>query len=302
MPCYNCGKFVSAAIESVLNQTFPHFELIVVNDGSVDNTSLEIAKFIDSRIRSYDLKENKGNYFARNYGIRLSKGKYVCVMDADDIAHSNRLKIQYCYMNSHLHIGAIGSQGELIAEDGTLLNRKISRPCVSRKQLKIFLLMDNFILHPSLMIRSCLLKKHHLFYNETFRYSADFDFVSRCTNLFPVRNIQDTLIMYRIHHAQISSENRVPQRKYADQIRLVRLKAFKIRFTESETDIYLSIMKRTTLSSVRELQKGVALCNKILSANLKLKLYNHKLLFEFFDYILSIAKENLEQNKEFFTV
>jgi glycosyltransferase involved in cell wall biosynthesis len=293
MPCYNSGKFVSCAIESILNQTFADFELIIIDDGSTDNTVLEITKHKDDRIRFYSLKENKGNYFARNMGLCFANGKYVCVMDADDLSSVKRLAIQCDYMNSHPNIGAIGSQGELIDEKGILLNKKFVRPLVSPAQLKIFLLMDNYILHPSLMIRSGLLKKHQLFYNEKYRYASDFDFVSRCAGLFPVRNIHNNLIMYRVHGTQISTKNRVWQTEYADQIRLSRLKAFKIRLTENEKKIYLSMMKRLTLSSVNELQKGMILFNKLLSNNFKLKIYNHKLLYEFFDYTLSLAKEKL---------
>lgn len=301
MPCYNSGKYVSAAIESILSQTFPDFELIVIDDGSTDNSHLEIKKHNDSRIKFFRLKENKGNYFARNYGIRRAKGKYICMMDSDDIVHWDRFKVQYHYMNSHMRIGAIASQGELIDEKGVLLNRKISSPCVNWPQIKILFLMNNFILHASLMIRSCLLKKYHLFYNEKYRYSSDFDFACRCADLFPVRNIADTLYLYRVHRTQISSENRVSQSKYADQIRITRLKIFKIRFTKFEENIYLSMMKDARLSSVEELEKGIALFNKILSANLKLEIYNHTLLYDFFNYTLSIAKEKLEQNKEIFT-
>lgn len=297
MPCYNSDRYVAAAIESILKQTFAAFELIIIDDGSADNSALEITKHTDNRIRFYGLKENKGNYFARNLGLRLAKGKYICVMDSDDVAHSGRLTIQYDYLNAHAHIGAIGSRGELIDENGTLLNRKLARPLVSPAQLKIFLLMDNYILHPSLMIRSGLLKKHQLFYNEKYRYASDFDFVCRCAGLFPVRNIENNLIMYRVHSSQISTKSRLSQTEYADQIRLKRLGAFKIQLTENERKIYLSLMKRLALSSVNELEKGMTLFNKLLSSNLKLKIYNHKLLYEFFDYVLSLAKGKLCFNK-----
>ncbi|MEO7045794.1 MAG: glycosyltransferase [Ferruginibacter sp.] len=301
MPCYNSGKYVSAAIESILNQTYSQFEFIIVNDGSIDNSCVEIKKHNDPRIRFFNLKENKGNYFARNYGIRLAKGKYICVMDADDIAYPNRLEVQSRYLNFYRQVGVIGSQGELMAEDGTLLNGKIGGPCVSWAQLKIFLLKNNVILHPSLMARSCLIKKHHLLYNEKYRYSADFDFVSRCASLFPVRNIDDRLIMYRLHDTQISTKDRALQSEYADQIRIERLKTFKINFSGNEEKMYVSIMKGRRLSSVGVLEEGVSLFNKILSANLKLKIYNHRLLYEFFAYTLSTAKERLEANKKFVT-
>lgn len=296
MPCYNNGRYVSKAIESLLQQSFPYFEFIIIDDGSTDNSLLEIIKYTDNRIHFHQIKENKGNYFARNMGIRLAKGKYICMMDADDIAQTERLKIQHDYLDTHPNIGAIGAQGEVIDENGALLNGKISKPICQWSQLKTFLLLDNYILHSSLMIRSCLLQKHCLFYNEKYRYASDFDFVSRCAHLFSVRNIENTLIMYRVHSMQISSKKNTEQRNYADQIRLAQLQKFNIRLTQVEKKIYLQMI-RINLSSMNELEKGLDIFNKILSCNQRQKLYNSKFLYQLFDYILSLNNEKLRFKK-----
>jgi glycosyltransferase involved in cell wall biosynthesis len=80
MPCYNAQKYISIAIGSILNQTFSDFELIIINDGSTDNTHLEIKRFIDKRIKYIQFPKNKGNYYARNVGMKRAIGKYISVM------------------------------------------------------------------------------------------------------------------------------------------------------------------------------------------------------------------------------
>jgi glycosyltransferase involved in cell wall biosynthesis len=96
MPAYNAEKTIENSIRSILNQTYPNLELIIVDDGSDDDTPLiagNIAR-VDKRVRFYRLDRNMGCYVARNEGIRHSKGKYIAIQDADDIALKDRLEKQ----------------------------------------------------------------------------------------------------------------------------------------------------------------------------------------------------------------
>lgn len=293
MPCYNEDKYVSLAIKSILQQTFQHFEFIIINDGSTDKSHNEIKSFSDKRIHYINMRTNSGNYPARNIGMKIAKGKYICVMDADDIAFPDRLIIQYKYLERHLYIAGIGSCGELIDEEGRLINPKLTRPTVSCAQFKTFLLLDNLVLHPSLMFRASILKNHHLFYNEQYIYSSDFDFVVRCASLFPLCNIENILIKYRLHEGQITTKYNTFLTKEADQIRLEQLKKFNLPFSEHEVKIYLAIMKRKELEECHQIEEGMDILNKILSRNAVLKLYNQRFLHSLFDYLLSIAREKL---------
>lgn len=90
IPTYNRANLISKTIESVLNQKYDNFEVIVVDDGSTDNTAEVIANFKDKRIRYY-YKENEERAVARNYGTRLSRGEYVSFLDSDDIVYENYL-------------------------------------------------------------------------------------------------------------------------------------------------------------------------------------------------------------------
>lgn len=117
MPVYNSGKFLSDAIKSILNQTLTDFELIIIDDGSTDE-SLAIAKYyseLDSRVSVYNQK-NKGISLTRNRLLSLSKAKYIAWMDSDDVSLPDRLLNQYGYLQENANIIAVGCKTELIDE------------------------------------------------------------------------------------------------------------------------------------------------------------------------------------------
>ena len=86
LPVYNAEETVAEAIDSILQQTFMDFELIIINDGSIDNSEEIILSYSDERIRYYSNGENRGLIYSLNRGLRLAKGKYIARMDADDIS------------------------------------------------------------------------------------------------------------------------------------------------------------------------------------------------------------------------
>jgi glycosyltransferase involved in cell wall biosynthesis len=106
IPLYNKEKYIQATIESVLNQTFLDFEIIVVNDGSTDNSQIVLKSFENTKIKVYTIK-NHGVSYARNYGIEKASAKYIALFDADDFWHENHLselkKLINCFPDSGLY-------------------------------------------------------------------------------------------------------------------------------------------------------------------------------------------------------
>lgn len=287
MPCYNCEDFLVTSIESVLNQSFESFEFIIVNDGSSDSSLSLIKNFKDSRIKLIDLKKNRGNYVARNIGMNLSSGKYICVMDADDIAHPEKLNIQYTFLQKHPYITGIGSQAAIIDQYGKKIG-KINNP-TSYKALKTFLLKDNYTIHSSLMFRKSHIVKYNFFYKETFPYAADYELVVRCAQNCKILNIDEELISYRRHYSQISSQKKAEQSNVADIIRIQQLNRFVIPFTKEQQFIYLQLMKGRYLFQ-EELSIAVDLLNQLLEKNHRLKLYPNNVLHSFLSDILLSAE------------
>ncbi len=106
MPAYNAGQFIAEAIESVLAQTFGDFELIVVDDGAIDDTCNVVARFSDARVR-YFYQENRERSAARNAGIRAARGEYVAFLDADDTWLPEKLARQVAHMDEHPEVGLV---------------------------------------------------------------------------------------------------------------------------------------------------------------------------------------------------
>tara|TARA_A100001015_G_scaffold199423_1_gene222636 strand:+ start:749 stop:1561 length:813 start_codon:yes stop_codon:yes gene_type:complete len=103
MPCYNCEKFIQAAIESVLNQTYRNLELIIVDDFSTDNSKSIITRFLaqDSRIKPVFKEINEGAAVSRNVALDLAQGNYIAFLDADDVWNANKLETQIYFMLKH---------------------------------------------------------------------------------------------------------------------------------------------------------------------------------------------------------
>lgn len=100
VPVYNAEKYIEETINSVLNQTYSDFELILVDDVSTDNSIAIISKFNDSRIRLIALDENSGAYAARNRGLAEAKGEYISFLDADDLWMPEKLEREAAFMKS----------------------------------------------------------------------------------------------------------------------------------------------------------------------------------------------------------
>ncbi|NJL15656.1 MAG: glycosyltransferase family 2 protein [Microscillaceae bacterium] len=110
MPVYNRAVYLAEAVNSILNQTYPFFELIVVDDGSTDNSLDIIKNFKDKRIKVLSLPHNKGIPFARNAGLATITGDFYAVQDSDDISMPNRFEQQIRLFNENPQIAACGSQ------------------------------------------------------------------------------------------------------------------------------------------------------------------------------------------------
>ncbi|MDO6430696.1 glycosyltransferase [Flavitalea sp. BT771] len=117
MPACNAGKYIADAIWSVLEQTYADFELLIVDDGSVDDTVKVVRQFGDRRIRLLS-KEKEGISAALNAGLQIARGKYIARFDADDICLPQRLERQVLFLDGHPAYLVIGSDAEYISENG----------------------------------------------------------------------------------------------------------------------------------------------------------------------------------------
>ena len=117
MPAYNGSRYISKAIDSVLRQTYPFFNLIIVEDGSSDDTWDIISRYKDERIYKYKNDRNYGISYSTNKAIRAGKGKYIALLDDDDMASDDRLEVQVDYLENHSAVDILGGRSALINEE-----------------------------------------------------------------------------------------------------------------------------------------------------------------------------------------
>ena len=172
MTAYNAKDYIAGEIESILNQSFSDFELIVVDDGSTDNTRSIIESYHDKRIH---LITNEHDYIrSLNAGLNATSGKFVARMDADDIMHIDRLKIQHSTMEAFPEITVCSSWTNIFGDK--IANRLFELGlCGMVEHPVIQLLYDDFVINPTAMIRSSFLKEHALLYKD-YTYAEDYKF------------------------------------------------------------------------------------------------------------------------------
>lgn len=199
LPLYNAEKYILSSIESVLNQTRVNFELIVVDDGSTDNSSKIVKSISDPRIRYYR-KENGGIISALNFGLSMAVGTIIARMDADDIMESHRLFKQAKYLiNNGLDI--VGSFIKLINEDGSVIGSK-SFP-VKHYDIISALPFFNPICHPSTMMRTSVLSDVGGYQVGTDG-AEDFDLWCKLSQKYRFGNIPEYLLKYRLTPQSLS--------------------------------------------------------------------------------------------------
>lgn len=202
IPTYNREKYLPEAIDSVLNQTFQDFELIIVDDGSTDNTK-EILKPYLSKIR-YIYQKNKGPSAARNTGIRYSTGEWIAFLDADDIWLLYKLKLQVKYLEEHPDIALVYADLGVFNEKGVIeknhyLSRKISRPTGYIFQE---LVMRPLISTITVMVRKSIFDTVGLF-SEDLLIGEDYELWLRIAKNYKIGYLPKVVAMYRIHKLSI---------------------------------------------------------------------------------------------------
>ena len=275
MPVYNNELFVNEAVESILNQTLDNYEFIIIDDGSTDTTFEIINSYKDHRIKIIRNDCNQGNYVARNKGMALSIGKYICVMDSDDLSLPDRLFKQYSFMEDNKEFGICGGFVKIM-ESGEVL-----KPPTYYNEIKVWLLHNICLIHPSIFIRSKMVKKYELSYNEHYRYAADYDFLVKAAKIFPITCINEEILEYRRHPNQISKKNNMEQGIIADKIRINQLSFFGISATDEEKTLHLKLIKKQMLSNEKDFDKLLGWANYLIFKNFT-KMYFEPILLSMF--------------------
>ena len=208
MPVYNGEKYVAEAIESILEQTFSDFELIIVDDGSQDRTAAIIRSYAarDDRIRCVMLEQNTGEAGARNRGLEQATGEYVTSSDSDDVSLPERLENQVDFLRANPAIGAVGT--EALYVDENLKPWGVYGVAETRARIAYDLQMGPCIVGASIMMRREIVEACGG-YDESLERSPDIELVARLIPRTRLANLPEPLYLYRQHEGQLQM---TPQR------------------------------------------------------------------------------------------
>lgn len=208
IPVYDGENYIREAVDSALNQTYKDFEIIVIDDGSKDNTP-NILETYGSKVK-WKSQENKGQASAINEGINMAEGKYLAYLDADDVCLPERFENQVKYLDEHSNVGLVYSDRYQINENG-----KVQRIIKSQPHNNFVLLQNDYVPRSAVMHKRGCLDEVGLF-DESITGGDDWDMWIRISEKFEMGYIGKPLVKYRVHKENISliRPKRLDYRRY----------------------------------------------------------------------------------------
>lgn len=272
---YNAASFLKETLDSILNQTFTNFELILIDDCSKDNT-LEIANsFSDPRIYIVKNEKNLGAGGTRNKGIKLAQSTYIAFCDADDIMFPNRLEEQYNFMEQHPDIDICGSFVKLINEQGDITG-KFTFP-VKHDKIAVEMFLRCAFQQSTAFIRRQSFKQSGLEYKEN-HYAEDYDLWANAIKRLKFHVIPHFLMYYKISDSQISSISFDKQQRDANLVYKQMMEDLGVRYNEHIIELHYELAHRKRKTFPEEWIKEYEIfCRECLLRNKSVKLYKDKL-------------------------
>jgi glycosyltransferase involved in cell wall biosynthesis len=255
MPAYNAGKYICEAITSVLEQSFTDFELLIINDGSTDDTEKMIRSFNDPRIVIIN-QENNGIASALNMGLNIARANYIARFDADDICYPDRLKIQYDFITTYPQYSVIGSAADYVDADGHFIftHHPVAHLDEEIQQLKYSVCP---FIHSSVIYKKELILNIGGYNEHAYTYEDHFLWVNILTHA-KACNLSQSLIKVRLNPESVTIDEKWHSRKF----RSIKYSTLKNRsITEAEgQELYQVSEKRSSL----KIKEGAyyALCGK----------------------------------------
>ena len=199
MPAYNAALYITSAIESILNQTYQHFEFIIFDDYSTDNTITIIESFTDKRIILIKKNKNTGYTNSLIMGIKMAKGKYIARMDSDDISVLNRIEKQVDFLENNIDYGIVGAYVKTMQ---TNKESQVWKYPVDDEKIKCYTIVNSPFAHPTVLIRKSVLEQYQLSYKVDYEPCEDYKLWVDLLKVTKGKNLPEVLLYYRLHPQQ----------------------------------------------------------------------------------------------------
>ncbi|MCF7869806.1 MAG: glycosyltransferase family 2 protein [Candidatus Omnitrophica bacterium] len=265
IPTYNRRQFLKIAIESVLKQTYANYELIIVDDGSTDNTKELIKDYKDSRLNYY-YQQNKGPASARNLGIAKARGEFVCFLDSDDRFRINKLEISHRYIKEKSSYKIFHSE-EIWYKNGKFLSQK-----KEHKKTAGFI-FDNAVKLCSISISTAVIKKEVFNkignFDQNLLACEDYDFWLRVTSQYPIYLIPEALTIKEGGHKNQQSKKYPAMDKFRIyaldkilQTKNLKKEQYQIAYQQLQNKCSVYIKGAALRKKTKEVKKYKDLLNK----------------------------------------
>lgn len=269
MPVYNAENYIEEAINSILKQSYSFFELIIVDDCGTDNSMNIVSQLKDQRIRILHNDINRGIAYSRNRAIEESNGKYIAIMDDDDISHLQRFEKQAAFLDEHPEIDVLGGAVEAIDADGKVI-RKASETLNNPFYIKVTFLFRCIFHNSEVMFRKSLLENNHIRYCENCYGMEDFRFWIECSKVGRMTNLSDIILQHRYHEktetARVKREEYDARKKYYGELQRFSFGLSEFELLEKEYDILTNSFPEGTMTelSLQEIQSLVGVMQKLV--------------------------------------
>ena len=271
IPVYNAEKYIAESIQSVFDQTFTDWELIIINDGSTDNSEKIINSFSDRRIKYFKNDKNKGIVYSRNRGINEASGDFIGMLDADDIAHKEKFEKQINFLINNPQYGMVGTWARFIDENGKRLKGGWKLKADAEKIPSIMLFKNYFLQSAVLYKKECI--KNYKF-TEGFDILEDYLIWYQIIKDYKAWNLPYYLVDYRVHPGGVTKKYDNQRREKEKKVFQIQLKNFGIDASRQEIDMHLALRDGAPVQNLENLKNIEKWLIKLLQTNCKTNVYN----------------------------
>lgn len=293
MPARNAQKYLRLAVESILDQTFSDFELLILDDASDDKTFRIAQSLRDKRIFVKHFSIKQGLAKIRQAGVDLSRGKLIAFLDSDDISLPNRLKLQVKFFEKHEDVSILGSWTELIDDNGKR-SGEIWKHITFPEYIKTFFLFRNCLTQSTVMIRRECFRKYG--YRNGYWPAPDFDLWTRMSHEFIIANMPLVLSYYRVSDKNMTGIHEKEIEKCTQKIFADNLRYLGVNPGNKEVKLHDSLERMTVSGQAERMENLEVWLKRLINANTASKRYDIDILRKITgDYLFKTCLLNAEK-------
>ncbi|WCO02983.1 glycosyltransferase family 2 protein [Psychroserpens ponticola] len=296
MPVYNGEMYLEEAIDSILNQTFTDFKLLVLNDNSTDSTPsiLEAYQKKDNRVEVINKTKNEGPANLRNEGIESAQTEFIALMDADDISLPTRFEKQLDVFKNNANIGVCGTWFTFFGD-----KQKLIKHAVDAEALKVQFLSSCGIGNPTVMFRTSAIKDFR--FEHQYVPAEDYGLWSEVIQITDFYNIPESLLNYRWHPNNISQTKEKNLQKANVLIKKKQLLHFGIDESKGTLDDYFNAVSLNRNLSPEQITSAIEASKALKARNNETNYYNHSIFESHIDKVIIRTIRNASSyNKTFY--